>query len=295
VSAAEGRTGPRVVAIGGGHGLAATLRATRTYAGGITAVVSVADDGGSTGRLRAASDRPAPGDLRKCLVALADPDSMLARSMEHRFDAGELDGHAFGNLLIVALAECDGDLVAALDEIGRLIGSVGRVLPTTTEAVALLGAVHSGAVIEGQVAVGSSSELSSVSLDPAGVTACGEAVAAIGAADQIVLGPGSLFTSVLAATAVDGIRDALIRAPGQFVYVCNLHAQLPETDGYGVQAHVDALARHGLEPDVVLYDPDAIGAADDVAVAVPALLATASGLAHDPVLLGKALESIAPR
>jgi len=299
VSAAGTRSGDgpgtRVVAIGGGHGLAATLRAARTYASDLTAVVSVADDGGSTGRLRAASDRPAPGDLRKCLVALADPTSILARAMEHRFDAGELEGHAFGNLLIVALAECDGDLVAALDEIGRLIGAVGRVLPTTSRAVALRGAVHSGDVIEGQVAVGASSELSMVSLVPSGVSACAEAVAAIGAADQIVLGPGSLFTSVLAATAVDGIRDALISADGQFVYVCNLHAQLPETKGYGVQAHVDALARHGLEPDVVLYDPDAIGSAESVPGAVPALLATPSGLAHDSLLLGKALESIAPR
>lgn len=301
--------GPRVVAIGGGHGLAATLRATRTYAGKITAVVSVADDGGSTGRLRAAIDRPAPGDLRKCLVALADSSSVLAQTMEHRFAEAELDGHAFGNLLIVAMAEslgdpngdpangdpANGDLVAALDEIARLLQCAGRVLPSTTQPVELHGASGAGGVTEGQVAVGESIDLCTVSIVPADAIACAEAVDAILAADQIVLGPGSLYTSVLAATAVRGIRDALAASDGQFVYVCNLHPQLPESAGYGVLDHVQALERHGLEPDVVLYDPDAIGSAGGVTAAVPALLAKASGLAHDPVLLGKALESIAHR
>ena len=288
-------TGPRVVAIGGGHGLAATLRATRTYAGEITAVVSVADDGGSTGRLRAAQERPAPGDLRKCLVALADESSLLTRALEHRFGSGELDGHAFGNLMIVALAETDGDLVAALDEVGRVLQTAGRVLPATVESVELQASRHSGDVVEGQVAVGSSTELSTVRLVPDQAPACPQAVRAIQVADQIVLGPGSLFTSVLAATAVDGIRAAVVESDAQFVYVCNLQPQQPETEGYGVAEHVEALARHGLVPDVVLYDPDAIGDADGIGTAVPGLLARPNGLAHDPVLLGKALESIAPR
>jgi uncharacterized cofD-like protein len=287
-------TGPRVVAIGGGHGLAASLRAARTYASEITAVVSVADDGGSTGRLRAASERPAPGDLRKCLVALSDESSLLSRAFEHRYDAGELAGHAFGNLMIVALAETGGDLVAALDELGRVLQTAGRVLPTTTESVSLQGCERSGEIIEGQVAVGASDELSTVRLVPDHAPACAEAVRAIGVADQIVLGPGSLFTSVLAATAVDGIRSAVVESSAQFVYVCNLQPQLPETSGYGVAEHVAALERHGLVPDVVLYDPDAIGDAGEVGAAVPGLLARPNGLAHDPVLLGKALESIAP-
>ncbi|MHB1137627.1 MAG: gluconeogenesis factor YvcK family protein [Microthrixaceae bacterium] len=288
-------TGPRVVAIGGGHGLAATLRATRTYAGDITAVVSVADDGGSTGRLRAAQERPAPGDLRKCLVALADESSLLARALEHRFGSGELDGHAFGNLMIVALAETDGDLVAALDELGSLLQTAGRVLPTTTDSVELQASRRSGDVVDGQVAVGASTELSTVRLVPEHAPACAEAVRAIRSADQIVLGPGSLFTSVLAATAVDGIRVAVAESDAQFVYVCNLRPQPPETADYGVAEHVAALARHGLEPDVVLYDPDAIGGAEGVGAAVPGVLARPNGLAHDPVLLGKALESISPR
>lgn len=289
------RPAPRVVALGGGHGLAATLRAARTYAGDITAVVSVADDGGSTGRLRAEADRPAPGDLRKCLVALADESSLLARAMEHRFTDGDIEGHAFGNLLIVALAETGGDLVAALDEIGRIVGAVGRVLPSTPRGVVLQGEVRSGATVQGQVAVGSSRGVATVAVAPPDVPVCMEAVEAIVQADQIVLGPGSLFTSVLAATAVPGIRDALRAASGRLVYVCNLHPQLPETEGFGVVDHVEALQRHGIEPDVVLYDPDTIGSAEGVVHAVAAQLTRPAGRAHDPALLGKALEALVDR
>lgn len=290
-----GPDGPRVVAIGGGHGLAASLRAVRTYTDAITAVVSVADDGGSTGRLRAAGDRPAPGDLRKCLVALARQNSPLARSMEHRFADGELEGHAFGNLMIVAMAESGGDLVAALDEIGRLLDSVGRVLPSTTEVVQLRASLDSGEEVAGQVAVGARPDLSTVGVLPADARACPEAVDAILGAEQIVLGPGSLYTSVLAATAVPGIRDAITASPAQLVYVCNLHSQDFETTGYDVAAHVAALRRHGIDADVVLHDPHTIGDATGVAGAVPAALARSSGLAHDPHLLGKALSALLRR
>lgn len=285
---------PRVVAIGGGHGLAATLRAVRTYSDRVTAVVSVADDGGSTGRLRAAGERPAPGDLRKCLIALAERDSLLARAMEHRFDAGELAGHAFGNLLIVAMDETGGDLVGALDEIGSLLGVVGRVLPATTEVVELRAAADSGEEVAGQVAVAARSDVRTVAVAPASVAACPEAVAAILAADQIVLGPGSLYTSVLAATAVPGIGDAVRSSGAQLVYACNLRPQDSETTGYDVAAHVEALRRHGLHADVVLFDPDTIGPAGPVEAAVAAPLARYSGMAHDPALFGRALAALLP-
>lgn len=284
--------GTRVVAVGGGHGLAASLRAVRSYAGEIHAVVTVADDGGSTGRLRAAAQRPAPGDLRKCLVALAEPGSELASAMEHRFDAGELAGHAFGNLMILALAESGGDLVGALDEVGRLVGAAGRVLPATTEVVALCARLRGDATVEGQVAIGDRADVSTVSLDPPDPRACPEAVDAILAADQVVLGPGSLYTSVLAAVAVPGIAAALGRRSGQLVYVCNLRPQHPETEGYGVADHVAALTRHGIEPDVVLYDPSTIGGAEGVDAAVAVAVARPSGRAHDPVLLGRALADL---
>lgn len=287
--------GPAVVAVGGGHGLAASLLAARRYAGSITAVVSVADNGGSTGRLRAASPRPAPGDLRKCLVALAGQPSPLSRAMEHRFDSGELAGHAFGNLLIAALEESEGDLVGVLDEIGALLGTVGRVLPTTTVPVELRATVDSGATVRGQVAVAARADLQRVMLEPADVPACPDAVAALARADQVVLGPGSLYTSVLAATAVPGIRDALAAASDRLVYVCNLRPQASETSGYGVADHVDALRRHGIEPCVVLYDPATIDGAEAVVGALARPLARQSGLAHDPELLGRALAGMVHR
>ena len=286
--------GPSVVAIGGGHGLAASLTAARTYAGRITAVVSVADDGGSTGRLRAAGDRPAPGDLRKCLVALAPDSSPLLRAMEHRFTSGELEGHAFGNLLIAALEDSEGDLVAALDEVGRLLGTVGRVLPAATTPVELRAVVGSGAEVRGQVAVAGRSDLQSVALDPPEVQACGPAVEAIEAADQVVLGPGSLYTSVLAATAVPGIGDALRATDAQLVYVCNLRPQASETQDYGVADHVAALERHGIIPDLVLFDPATIGAADGVAGTElrAASLSSVAGSAHDVERLGAELAAV---
>lgn len=284
--------GPRVVAVGGGHGQAASLRAARSYAGELTAVVSVADNGGSTGRLRAATPRPAPGDLRKCLVALAATPSPLSRAMEHRFDSGELDGHAFGNLFIAAMEESEGDLVCALDQIGVLLGSVGRVLPATSAAIELRATVDSGAMVRGQVAVGARTDLQSVMIEPADAPACAEAVDAIERADQVVLGPGSLYTSVLAATAVAGIRDALARTNGRIVYVCNLRPQLSETWGYTVDDHVAALVRHGVEPDVVLHDPATMVGGEDVPGSWARPLARPTGLAHDPDLLGTALAQL---
>jgi uncharacterized cofD-like protein len=286
--------GPRVVAIGGGHGLAASLRAARTYAGDITAVVSVADDGGSTGRLRAAAPRPAPGDLRKCLVALAASPSPLSRVMEHRFSSGELAGHAVGNLLIAALEEVEGDLVRALAEVGALLGTVGRVLPATTHPVHLRAETADGSVVCGQVAVAGRSDLRSVSAEPADAAACADAVAAIAAADQVVLGPGSLFTSVLAAVAVEGVRREVHAAAteGRLVYVCNLRPQVPETQGFTVADHVEVLRRHGIDPPVVLHDPAALGPAGDVPGAVAATLTRSPHVVHDADLLGAALADL---
>ena len=144
--------GPSVVAIGGGHGLAATLAAVRTYAGDVTAVVSVADDGGSSGRIRQSVGIPAPGDLRRCLVALADPDSLWARVFDYRFGAGDLEGHALGNLIIAGLSQTTGDFTAALHEAARLLGVEGRVLPVTTSPTVLRASVN-GAEIIGEVEV----------------------------------------------------------------------------------------------------------------------------------------------
>jgi uncharacterized cofD-like protein len=283
-----GRNGPDVVALGGGHGLSASLRAARRYAGSVTAIVSVADDGGSSGRLRSAFGIPAPGDLRKCLVALADEDSVWTRAFQHRFEAGELEGHAFGNLIIAGLADSSGDFEVALAEAGRLLGSVGRVFPATREPVVLKADVG-GTSVEGQVAVSNAGRIGGVSLIPADPEPPSGALEALATADQVVVGPGSLYTSVLAVVAVPAIRDALAATRARKVYVCNLRPQEPETTGYDVAAHVAALAAHGLDVDVVVCQPGALPKGDLAVTCVEADVAGPDLVVHDPVRLGEVL------
>lgn len=294
-----GTPGPRVVALGGGHGLAMTLRAVREYAGEITAVVSVADDGGSTGRLRRDFGIPAPGDLRKCLVALAGDAPVWPEAFEHRFAAGDLEGHALGNLLIVGLSETLGDFCAALDEAGRLLGAVGRVLPATTDPVVLKADVEGEAEVEGQVAVqNSAARIRRVGLSPPDAPACPDALAAIAAADQIVLAPGSLYTSLLPVLCVVELREALLKAPGAVVQVCNLHPQVPETSGLDATDHLRTVLEHGARADRFLYQRDGALRADEAAIRavgvepVPAEVARADGLVHDPVELARALAAL---
>jgi len=284
--------GPKVVAVGGGHGTAVTLQAARRYAGEVTAVVSVADDGGSTGRLRQELDVVALGDIRKCLVALAEDGSVLGRAFEHRFEEGELAGHALGNLVLAGLVEAAGGLVAGIDQAGVLLGAVGRVLPATTEKVVLKADGDLGEV-RGQAAVRDSGRIRRVSLVPAGSVPPVEAVAAVAAADQVVMGPGSLYTSVLAAVAVQGIAQAVGSAKGQRVYVCNLQPEMPETAGYDVAAHLAALEEHGVTVDVVLWDSRCgltLGRPDRPVV--DRQLADPGGVVHDPAKLALALSDL---
>lgn len=285
-------TGPAVAALGGGHGLSATLRAVRRYAGSITAVVSVADDGGSSGRLRDALGIIAPGDLRKCLVALGDGDGVWAAAMEHRFEVGELEGHSLGNLILAGLAEVTGDFTRALEEAGRMVGAVGRIIPATSGPVALKAAADHGEV-HGQAAVAQAGRIHRVSVVPPDAAASPAAVEAIEGAAQVVLGPGSLYTSVLAVTAVPDIAEALARSRGVRVYVCNLRPQLPETEGYDLADHLDALAAHGVVPDVVVYDPRWMQEGRPPGVRlVPAQVGTDTGEAHDPARLAVALADL---
>jgi len=284
----------RVVALGGGHGLAASLGAVRRYADDICAIVSVADDGGSSGRLRADFGIPPPGDLRKCLVALAEPESLWTRAFEHRFDGGELKGHAFGNLVIAGLADATGDFSVALAEAGRLLGAVGRVVPATRDPVVLKAVVgtdaHGGeGSIQGQVAVGNAGRIVGVSLVPTDPEPPAAALEALAKAEQVVIGPGSLFTSVLAVVAVPALCDALATTPGRKVYVCNLREQKPETAGYDVADHVAALAAHGLEVDVVLYHPGALPVGRPGVMCVEREVARQGETAHDPERLAAAL------
>jgi uncharacterized cofD-like protein len=285
-------TGPAVVALGGGHGTAVTLRAARRYASLLTAVVSVADDGGSSGRLREILNVVALGDLRKCLVALAAEDSALARAFEHRFDEGELAGHALGNLILAGLVEATGDLVTGVRAAADLLGAEGDVLPATVERVVLKAESGSGQVA-GQVAVSRAGNIDTVSLVPGDSRPPLLAVERILAADQIVIGPGSLFTSVLAAAAVGEIADAVARSSGQRVYVCNLRPQHPETAGFDVASHLEALSRHNVSVDVVLCDTSQgmpLGNLGISALDIP--LTDGNALVHSPVRLAHALASL---
>jgi uncharacterized cofD-like protein len=280
------------VAVGGGHGLAASLRAARLYAGVITAIVSVADDGGSSGRLRRQLGIVPPGDLRTCLVALAD-ESLLAQVFQQRFetDTDELTGHALGNLLIAGLMAAAGDVQTGLDEAARLLGAEGRVIPAATEPVVLKASSAAGD-IEGQTAVMDTTHIQQVSVIPADAPAPAPALAALAAADQIVVGPGSLFTSVLAALAVPGIAAGIRRSAARTVYVANLRPQPAETEGFDVADHVAALAAHGITVDVVVADSTAIALGRLAVPVVDVPLAKSNGLAHDPGRLASALAGL---
>ncbi|HWE56613.1 MAG TPA: uridine diphosphate-N-acetylglucosamine-binding protein YvcK [Acidimicrobiales bacterium] len=287
--------GPDVVALGGGHGLASTLRAARLYAGSLTAVVSVADDGGSSGRLREIAGIPAPGDLRRCLVAMAEDDSAWAPAFEYRFPAGsgDLEGHALGNLIIAGLANVTGDFGQALHLAGGLLGTIGRVVPATSESVVLKAEV-SGREVLGQVAVSETGDpISCVSIVPPDTPVPADALEAIAAADQVVIGPGSLYTSVLAVAVVPGIRAALGARRSGRIYVCNLRAQVPETSGFGEADHLRAVLDHGIPIDVMVAgtDPDGPERVHGVPV-VRAPLARPDGLGHDAAGLAAVLSGL---
>ena len=286
--------GLHAVAVGGGHGLAASIMAVRRYAAHTTAIVSVADDGGSSGRLREALGIPPPGDIRRCLVAMGDPESLWGRAFEHRFEAGELEGHSLGNLVIAGLSATTGDFLGALVEAGRLVGAAGRVLPATTTAVVLRAEGENGTV-QGQVAVATTAtggRIKRVSVLPGDAQPPPGVLEALAEADQVVLGPGSLYTSVLAALAVPALREALATTPAHRVYVGNLGPQDPETAGYAAADHVDALLAHGVEVDTVLCDPSfrPQGTLDVPLCVRP--VARDDGRAHDPAKLAGALVNL---
>ncbi len=234
----------RVVALGGGHGLSRTLLALRDMDDvDVTAVVTVADDGGSSGRLRRDFGVIPPGDMRKALASLT-PDGRWAEWLEFRFARGDLAGHAVGNLMMVSLAEVlDGDLQGALDALGRLVGARGRVVPATLESVSLV-AWGSRGMTFGQVAIARTSGHSRVRLDPERPEATPAALEAIGSADLVVLGPGSLFTSILPNIVVPGIAEALSTTAARLVLIGNLREQPGETEGLDLAGHLDVLATH---------------------------------------------------
>ena len=290
-SSAEGH-GPRVVALGGGHGLAASLRAARSYAGSLVGIVSIGDDGGSSGRLRHELQVAPPGDVRRCLSALASEDSLLARSLEHRFVEGTLEGHPIGNLLLTGLAKVAGDLQEAIDEVGRLIGAAGRIFPASEVPVTLIADSNRG-TLAGQVTIERADGIRNLRFDPPDPPTSPEALAAVREADQILIGPGSLFTSVLATTAVPGIRRALSESRARRVFVANVANEKGDARGFGLVEHVDALLAHDVPVDVVLTTPGWTGSHPIPVPVMEAELAAADGWSHDPELLGRALSDLA--
>lgn len=293
----------RVVALGGGHGLAASLSALRRVVADLTAVVTVADNGGSSGRLRREFGALPPGDLRMALAALCGDDEWgqtWARVLQHRFaSGGELHDHAVGNLLIVALWELLGGHVDGLDWVGRLLGAHGRVLPMSASPIditaSVLGLVagdpRARTTVRGQVEVASTSgQVVSVQLEPADPPACPEALEAIHAADWVVLGPGSWFTSVIPHLLVPELHDALARTRARTLVTLNLEPQTGETEGFSPETHLEVLAEHApdLKLDVVLVDRGAV-------VDEEQLVGTASALGAELVVADVAADDGSPR
>lgn len=247
----RGQRGPRVVALGGGHGLSTLLSGLKLYTDHITAIVSVADDGGSSGRIRRDFGILPPGDIRRCLAALAEAEPLVTQLFEYRFATGEgLEGHTFGNLFITALAEVTGSFEEAVRETNRVLAVRGQIVPATLTDVTLWaelegvdGAAGEHISGESQIAKGGA-RISRVYLQPHDPPAARAALAAIRDADLVIVGPGSLYTSLLSTLLIGEISQAIRSCDALRVYVCNVATEPGETDHFGVQAHIDALIEH---------------------------------------------------
>src|SRR3989449_705313 len=229
--------GPRIVAIGGGTGLSSLLRGLKTYTSNLSAIVTVADDGGSSGRLRDEYRILPPGDFRQCLIALADAEPLMKQLFDHRFKEGSLNGHAFGNLFIMAMADVTGNFEQALRESGKVLAVKGTILPSTLRDVTLVASIN-GSNVEGESQIPKqNSPISHVFLKPEGAQA-------ILNAELIIVGPGSLYTSILPNLLVEGMVEAIKASAALKLYICNLAAQPGETDGYGVQDYLRVIREH---------------------------------------------------
>ncbi len=310
--------GPRIVAIGGGTGLSTLLRGLKERTANVTAIVSVADDGGSTGRLREELGIPAVGDIRNCLVALAETEPAMGELLQYRFDTdvGDLSGHAVGNLLIAAMDRIDeGDFEAAIRHMNRVLAVRGQVVPASGTPIALRARLRDGTLVSGQSEIMRRRAIERVWLEPGDVRACRDALDAITDADLVVLGPGSLYTSVLPSLLIPEIRAALATTGAVRVYACNVATQEGETEGYDLADHIEALVAHlgaGLV-DVVLADgspahgADAehgvpvrlrwppIGSTRHPRLVLDDVVATEARHHHDPQLLAAALLRILAR
>ena len=238
--------GPAITVVGGGHGLSVLLRGIKQATSNVTAVVTVADDGGSSGRLREELGMIPPGDLRNCLVALADTEPLMEKLFQHRFEGdSQLSGHSFGNLFIAAMAQVTGDVETALKESSKVLAVKGRVLPASKEFVRLDAIMEDGSIVCGESKIPEAhKKIHRVKLFPEHVEAVQSSLDALRDAEAIVLGPGSLYTSIMPNLLVEGIGDALCRSKAVKIYICNVMTQPGETDGYTASMHVKAILDH---------------------------------------------------
>lgn len=243
--------GPRIVAIGGGTGLSALLRGLKEHTSNLTAVVTVADDGGSSGVLRTSLGIPPVGDIRNCIAALADAEPLMSELLQYRFPASAeggadgLAGHAVGNLLLAAMTAVEGgDFEEGVRQINRILAVRGQVVPVTPQPLTLHAELQDGRVVDGQSSIMATAGIERVWLTPRDVRASADALTAIAEADLIVIGPGSLYTSLLPSLLLPDIREALLSASAPVFYVCNVATQGGETAGFDLAAHVEALVAH---------------------------------------------------
>ena len=244
--------GPKIVALGGGTGLSTMLRGLKKYTKNLTAIVTVADDGGGSGVLREDMGIPPPGDVRQCMQALANTEPVMERLLAYRFTEGRLKGQAFGNLLLAALHGVTGSFEEAVSQMGHVLAITGRVLPVTTANVQLAAVFDNGRSVTGESHIFSAKKKEKCRIDhvyliPERPKPLGDALRAIHDADLIVLGPGSLYTSIIPNLLVDGVAEAIGSARAQTFYVCNIMTQEGETEGCTAAEHIEALLRHGME------------------------------------------------
>lgn len=241
--------GPKIVAIGGGTGLSTLLKGIKRLTNNITAIVTVGDDGGSSGRLREEMGILPPGDIRNCIAALADDDDIVTKLFQYRFKSGEgIKGHSFGNLFITAMTAICGDMVKAISESSKVLVIRGRVLPATVDDMRLIAKMEDGSIVKGESNIPEAGKrIVDLSCEPINCKPTNDVIEAINGADLIILGPGSLYTSIIPNLLVSGISEAVSNSNAKKIYVCNVMTQPGETDNYSVSDHIKALFRHAIK------------------------------------------------
>lgn len=245
--------GPRIVAVGGGTGLSMLLKGIKHITNNITAVVTVGDDGGSSGRLRNEMGVLPPGDIRNCIAALANDEDLVTKLFQYRFKSGEgLEGHSFGNLFLTALCSITGDMVRAVKESSNVLSIRGRVLPSTLDDMKLVAEMEDGRIIHGESNIPEAhGKIKRLFTDPQNCSALDDVINAIKDAELIILGPGSLYTSVIPNLLIKQIAQEIAKSNAKKIYVCNIMTQPGETDGYTVSDHIKALMKHANSRDII--------------------------------------------